>query len=107
MSKPDVDILTNKTFAEEKKDMGLNMEDFMPAISFDASSMQDIDIIGIIKDAMSSEAIGAIIEKCTFLDLTDDEVRQLVIKAVDDYVDNSGGQTIEQYFDAPYGDGYH
>ena len=105
MSKPDVDILTNKTFAEEKKDLGLNMEDFMPAISFDASSMEDIDIIGIIKDAMSSEAIGAIIEKCTFLDLTDDNVRQLVIEATEKYVE-SGIHTPDEYFESEEGYGY-
>ena len=86
MSKPDVDVLTNKTFAEEKNDLGLNMEDFMPAVKFDSSSMGDIDIIGIIKDAMSSEAIAKIIENCTILDVKNPDVKNAVIETINDYV---------------------
>lgn len=86
MSKPEVDVLTNKTFSEEKSDLGLNMEDFMPAVKFDASSMSDIDIVGIIKDAMSSEAIGKIIENCTILDVKNPDVKNAVIETINDYV---------------------
>ena len=42
-------------------------------------TMKDIDIIGIIKTAMSSEAIGKIIENCTILDLKNPKVKKSVI----------------------------
>ena len=87
MSKPDVDVLTNKTFAEEKKDLGLDSADFMPAISFDASSMEDIDIVGIIKEAMSSEAISKIIENCTILDMKNPDVKNSVIATIHAYLE--------------------
>ena len=86
MSKPEVDVLTGKTFVEEKKDMGFDTSDFMPAVNFDASSMKDIDIVGIIKTAMSSEAIGKIIENCTILDLKNPEVKNAIILTTDLYL---------------------
>lgn len=86
LSKPEVDVLTGKTFAEQKKNLSFDTSAFMPAIKFDVSSFTDIDVVSIIKEAMSEETITNILKQATILDLKDDNIRKLVIAATYDYL---------------------
>lgn len=106
LAKPDTDVLTGKTFAEQKKNLSFDTSAFMPAIKVDTSKFTDIDVVSIIKEAMTSDAITQIMMQATFLDLTDDKVRGKVIEAVGAFVDPSQTQSVDVYFSLE-GEGYH
>ena len=111
LAKPDTDVLTGKTFAEQKKNLSFDTSAFMPSINFDVSNFTDIDVVSIIGQAITSQSIQQIIEQSTILDLKDDKVRSLVIAATDSYVEwaakAKSSATPEKYFKAPDGEGYH
>ena len=86
LAKPETDVLTGKTFAEQKKNMSFDSSAFMPAIKFDTSDFTNIDVVSIIKESMSTDAFAKIIEQSTILNLKDDTVRKLVIGATYNYL---------------------
>lgn len=118
LSKPDTDVLTGKTFAEEKSTGGfdtellgnlvkINPDAFLDAFKFDESALNfnpqiDIsqeDMMNIITTTLTPELIQQIVtDMSTSTELTED-MQNVIVMAVDDYLLNAGGIDPFIYFD--------
>lgn len=127
LAKPDVDILTGKTFVDEKKNGGfdpkvfqnilqINPDAFFDAFKFDDSALNinpDIniseqDIANIVTETITPELITNIVSQIAESEELSSDMQKIITDAVwnyDEYIEAGGTETAEVYFSKGH-DGY-